>query len=294
MSCEMMPQTEETIEKIQIGLTGTEGLALSFVPNIPPPIIYSTEPIMVMMQTENKGTYDIKKGEGSIYLSGFDPSIIPGLSSKPEEIDNLDGRNMYRKQGDIAQIEFTGEIKLNQEIDKYNTIILATACYKYETSVGASVCIDPNPYTTTRQTKICTPTTIELGSGQGAPITVTKIEVDPSKVKTRFRIHIKNVGKGTVFKESKLKECSPFDKKGLEFKDANVVKIETIEAANEPLINCKPTNPEKELRLINGEGILYCDLDTTKFVSAFITPINIKISYGYRDIATKQIEIRQA
>ena len=283
-SCEMMP-TKKEAKKEPTGLTGNQGIEINFIPNMPPARVYPGK-ITILLRAENKGTSKLEQGK--VYLSGFDPNIIK-LDKKEKEIPELEGRGPYRTQGDIEQIEFSGTIN-NLNVEKYNTIILATSCYKYKTKASTEVCIDPNPFTPTQQPKICTPTDIDLKSGQGAPIAVTKIEVDAAKEKTRFRIHIKNTGKGTAFDESKISKCSPYSE-GLSFTDINLIKVEKVTVAGTELENCKPLT-NNNLRLTEGEGTLYCELDT-RGTGAYITPISITLSYGYRDTTTKQIEVRK-
>jgi len=289
-SCEMMP-TKKEAKKEPTGLTGNQGIEINFIPNMPPARVYPGK-ITILLRAENKGTSKLEQEKGTLYLSGFDPKIINIDKQNNEvkkEIPELEGRGPYRTQGDIDQIEFTGNIN-KLSVEKYNTIILATACYKYKTKASTEVCIDPNPFTPTQQPKICTPTDIDLKSGQGAPIAVTKIEVDAAKEKTRFRIHIKNTGKGTAFDESKISKCSPYSE-GLSFTDINLIKVEKVTVAGTELENCKPLT-NNNLRLTEGEGTLYCEFET-QGTGAYITPISITLSYGYRDTTTKQIEVRK-
>jgi len=291
-SCEIMPTEEET-EKITEKLTGNQGISMNFVPNIPPTRVYEGD-ITVMIQLENKGTYDLPEKQGTIYLSGFDDKIINIKEVKTGmDLPKLDGRSLYRKQGDIEQQTFTGTIN-KLTVEKYNTIILATNCYKYKTKAASAACIDPDPYTTAGQPKICTPTNIAMSGGQGAPIGITKIEVDPAKGKTRFAIHIKNIGTGTAYKDTEKNKCNPYSNTGLSFTDINLIKVEEIEISDKKLndLECKPLDNDKYLRLTNGEGTIYCTMNTGTG-AAYITPISITLSYGYRDTATKQIEVRK-
>jgi len=260
---------------------------MNFVANLPPPRLYDNQPLDVLIQVENRGTSDIS--DAMLYLSGFDPAIVTGISSG-QRIPLLEGRGPFMPRGAIDAISFKGRISslAGQRIDKYTPTILATACYSYETVATAQVCIDPNPFAATRQQKVCTPAPVGMGS-QGAPVAVTNVEVEPAPGKTRFRIGIQIVGGGSVFKRQAMSKCSPYSA-GLGFDDVDYVEVVDVSVSGVS-IECRPVD-QGLLRLTNGQGQLFCETTRLTQQTAYLTPLNIILRYGYQQSMVIPIEIR--
>jgi len=272
--------------------SGTEGLSMSFMPNLPPSRLYGRDPFNVMLKLENKGTSTILPNFGTVYLSGFDTNIITGISTSGKEIPKLEGRSQYVSQGAVDMINFNGFINLEGLADKYTPTILATACYGYTTDVSAQVCIDPDPFSPTTVQKVCTPAAVATGS-QGAPIAVSNIIVSPSPGKTRFEIVVQNSGSGNVFLVSSLEQCSPYSK-GLSFSELDYVLIEDVSISGLDILqSCKPLSNSKLLRLNNGKASLFCELTNIKG-NAYLTPLTMSLNYGYRQSISTKVEIRQS
>lgn len=276
--------------------SGSQGLYMQFVTNLPPPKVFDREPLNVMVQVENRGTAMIgSAGLDSIYLSGFDTSIITNMPIDGVDIPQMEGRGPYMPQGGIDTVSFTSRIQplTAKHIDKYQPTLLVTACYHYETIASAQVCIDPNPYAPTSIVKVCTPSTVGTGS-QGAPIAVTSVEVVPSPEKTRFKISISNVGGGDVFKPgaTNLKKCSPYVG-GLGFNDVDFVHVYDVIISGQGIKDtCKPMDNFGNVRLTNGQAQLFCEFNSPPGQSAFLTPLEILLDYGYRSSIFRQIDIR--
>ena len=274
--------------------SGSQGIYMQFVTNLPPPKVFDREPLNVMVQVENRGTANVGGiGLDSIYLSGFDNNIITGIPFDGVDIPMLEGRGPYLPQGGIDTVSFRGIIQPlgTRRIDKYQPTLLATACYHYQTIASAQVCIDPNPYAPTSVQKVCTPSTVGTGS-QGAPIAVTSVEVVPSPQKTRFKISISNVGGGDVFRPGVqfLTKCNPYVG-GLGFNEVDFVRIVDVVISGQHIKDsCKPAG--EFVRLTNNQAQLFCEFDAPPGQSAFLTPLEIELDYGYRSSIFRQIDIR--
>jgi hypothetical protein len=273
--------------------TGSQGLVLRFVPNLPPARLFDTEPFNALIEVENKGSYTVGGASDRIYLSGFDPSIITGILEWGAEIPSVQGRTQFVTQGGMDVASFKGTIAPlgSRNIDKYPVRLLATACYGYETIATAPICIDPNPYAPITRPKICTPTAVGLGGGQGGPVAVTNVEVEPSPDRTRFKIHIQNVGGGEVFRSggNNLEKCSPFTE-GLAFDEIDYVELRDVQVAGVSVKpTCKPLD-NNHIRLTNGQGQVFCEL-MTRGEDAYTTPMSITLEYGYRTSIFKDLEI---
>ncbi len=276
--------------------SGTQGVYMQFVTNLPPPKVFDREPLNVMLQVENRGTAPVGfTGVDRIYLSGFDNTIITGIPIDGVDIPLMEGRGPYMPQGGIDTVSFMGRIQPlgAKRIDKYQPTLLATACYHYETIASAQVCIDPNPYAPTSAAKVCTPTTVGTGS-QGAPIAISSVEVTASPEKSRFKISISNVGGGDVFRAGVryLNSCSPYAG-GLGFNELDFLRVTDVIISGQSIKeSCKPLDRESHIRLTNGQAQLYCEFDAPPGQSTFLTPLEILLDYGYRQSIFRQVDIR--
>jgi len=273
---------------------GNEGLYMEFVLNLPPQNLYSPGEFVAMIHVENRGTSDVGGQLDTIYLSGFDNTIITGISTYGQPITPLEGRGPFVPQGGIGAVGFTGTIQSlsGKRIDKYQPTILATACYNYETVASAQVCIDPNPYAPTSIEKVCLPTPVSLGS-QGAPIAVTNVNVVASPGKTRFTIDIQNVGRGDVFRYGLpyLDKCNPYNP-GLSFNEVDFVKVTDVSVSGTSILqSCKPII-DSHVRLTNGKASLFCEFSSARQQAPYLTPLNIVMQYGNRLSIVKRIDIR--
>ncbi|MBI2656990.1 hypothetical protein HYX03_04585 [Candidatus Woesearchaeota archaeon] len=181
---------------------------------------------------------------------------------------------------------------------------MATACYPYETVAGPSVCIDPNPYSTIKEKKVCEVQNIAL-SNQGAPVAITKIDEEAFATKTQFKITIRNVGNGDVLTTyAAYNKCDPYGQESqtkIQREDVDRVRILSVKISNNPL-TCGPfvdgnvKDTSGNIRIINGEGFVICELPSSAYsnkISAYTTPLSIRLSYGYRNTAEKKILIKK-
>mgnify|MGYP001357091853 FL=1 len=177
-----------------------------------------------------------------------------------------------------------GYVEVPDGADSLTQNIKATACYKYNTELFASACIDPNPRST--GTKVCTPHTLSFGGGQGGPIAVTSIEQETGKGKVTFKINFENQGGGTVFDTHKgIMNCHT----DLDYQDIDIVDV-TAKISNKAL-TCEP-NGGVGVRLVDGQGFVYCYYTSGDLGDdAYSTQISVFIDYAYRNSITKSIEI---
>jgi len=290
-SCTMQQTGKEQITTTY--RTGTQGIDLRFLPNLPPARLFDTEPFNSVIEIENRGAYRVGGPGDKVYLSGFDQSMITGILSWGEDMPSIEGRTQFVTQGSIDVISFKGSIAplRPRNIDKYPVKLLATACYGYETIATAPICIDPDPYAPTTRAKICTPTPVSLGGGQGGPVAVTQIEVDSSPGRMRFKIHVQNVGGGEVFRQGAqyLQKCSPHTAP-LAFDEIDYVELRDVAIGGVSIKpTCKPLD-KNHIRLTNGKGVVFCEM-MTRGQDAYSTPMVVTLDYGYRSSVFKDIEI---
>ena len=303
----------KSVEEIR---TGTEGIVINFLPNTPPDKIHieqgadeSLTTFQVVLEVRNKGAYPqpddgVPSPIGRIFLSGYDTNIlafdknVEELSGKP-----LDGKSTINQNGGLDFITFNGQILTgNLNVENYEPIIQATACYNYITIAGPSVCIDPNPYSTVKEKKVCEVKSILLQS-QGAPVAVINIDEEAFATKTQFKITIKNIGGGEVIHDRALDKCAPTGEK---LSRENIDKVYLIGAkVGTKSLNCGPFIGSQgavvyggsgDIRLLNNEGFVICELsskDYSNTKSAYTTPLTVNLLYGYRTTIEKKIQIKR-
>ncbi|MBI2655525.1 hypothetical protein HYX06_03830 [Candidatus Woesearchaeota archaeon] len=314
--------------------TGTDGLKIRFLPNNPPPTIFVgssgnlQNKIDIAVEIVNRGVYPQPEERqpitGKLYLSGYDKNIIEFASGQQPFFDlskstALFGKTLINSEGGSEVATFSPQVKFeSMRVDKYEPIILATLCYEYKTIAGPSVCIDPDPYPTVKQKKVCEVKNIILTS-QGAPIAVTKVEEKALSEKTQFMITVKNVGLGDVLRirsdtqqtqgafqapakqsGSTIEKCDPFGSSKITKEDIDKVYVEGI-SIGDKFLDCWPfaestgKSGKGHIRLQNGEGSIICELQKDYISTgtagypggstAYTTPLRIELSYIYKTTA---------
>ena len=280
---------------------GTEGIVMNFMEDMPPTQMYDNMPIELGVEVRNKGAYPQPnpitgwainvinpnvKGIGTLYLSGFENKLITGMP-KQISIPELEGKNIYNPEGGFDIVSFRGNI-INfdsRNIDNYNANFLVTSCYNYETLASQTVCIDPEPYSTKQKTRVCTiPPSYSLSGGQGAPVAVTKVEETVLSNKIQFKIYIKNLGNGEVIDKNRLNIDCPYS---LDYTNLN--KVYVSGKVSSYSLSCRPNNP---IMLINNMGSVICTIPKPAMSkSAYTTPLQIKLEYGYSSSIQRSVEI---
>lgn len=268
--------------------TGTAGLTISFISNNPPAKVYirSSEinTVKVGLDLRNQGAADIKSG--NLILSGYDPTIISWPSS--QGLPALEGRNAFNPVGGFASTEFSGVVNTAALGEAYSPTIMATACYDYSTIAEMSVCIDPDPFVT--KPRACNPSNTISGSGQGGPVGISKVDVQPTQGRSIFQVFFKNFGKGDVFVSKQgTTKCLPKGGGIDERAELNLVYVRKVKVGNKDITgSCRGTQAGI-VRLSDGVGFIYCTYDAAGS-DAFQTVLSIEIGYSYRITATRSIQ----
>ncbi|RMF55274.1 hypothetical protein D6745_02550 [Candidatus Woesearchaeota archaeon] len=254
---------------------------MRFLPNTPPAEIYNGDPVDIMVEFSNKGTYDITNGQGYFYLTGFDDRYFPHLSYDNTRTFEAPGISEFNPYGDIyGTVSFREDrVEIPQEVPYFDQTFKVTACYYYETYATPKVCIDTD-YTNTIQDKVCEVHDLSLAGGQGAPVAITRIEENIIGQRVQFKIFFKNLGGGEVFYKGSgpggITNCHT----DLLRDEYNKLSLEEARLA-ENTLTCKPD----EIRLDErGEGYIYCYCETClDFGENYETLLTLRLGYGYRD-----------
>ena len=267
--------------------TGTKGLEMKFYQNAPPDRIYRNTGLDVMIEYSNKGAYNIQGGK--IYLSGYDPKY---LSFSPASVENFmaEGKSVFNPDGKITQtLTFSDNAAgsgIPAGVDKIKQTIKATACYTYKTEASFDVCINPKTINSITE-DICKIGSISVGSGQGAPISITKVEEEIYQDTLQFRIYFQNVGGGTVMKPLAINKCDT----SLNRVDANKIQVNEVSFSDKTM-RCEPQNPVNVDD--SGKGFIFCPYKGDLGQSAYKTTLKVELEYGYRTSIQKEIEIQKS
>ncbi len=294
---------------------GVQGLTMEFVQNAPPERVFegsednpSIFPIVVDLK--NKGAFDIEddketidKFEGGVLVFGFEKAYV-GVATDDDEAKqefDIKGKSIYNLGGDEEFREVNAETKeIGAQSETQPSTIFATACYPYQTILGTSVCVDTDVYETGKGRKACTVKDMVFSEGQGAPVTITKIEtrmlpdVDTNTVKPHFVIYIENKGNGEVVNLDKVDTaCSS---EALNYTDFNAINL--IVSLSDKNLNCNVggvASESIEIRLRGKEDMVRCTLNEGVDIGrdAYMTPLKIELNYGYTFTISKGIIIEK-
>lgn len=308
-------------EKIYVG---TKGVVMKFLTDAPPQKTFATtgQRYDLALEIANRGTFPLR---GRLYLSGFDPNIInfPPVVDVPTlqcGVREIFPRSRSTPDGGLCVEEFQAQLNMQPVADVYDAPLLATLIYPYVTDANVVMCVDPDVYRVRVTKKACTMTAISPSGGQGAPVAVTRVE--PTAIgdgKVMFRIHIANVGGGEIVDYNKRPtELRITDLNNVYYKigtPAGRGRIARINigggglGVNIPLgrafdvyyssgsfgFNFNPTGnyqyDEGTVRLYNGKAVITTIIDYSDVESAFTTPLQISLAYGYMETLQRSLRI---
>jgi len=281
--CDNIRKDPDKVDEKKV-YTGTEGLAMQFMKDLPPSKIYDASTLIIVTEVENKGTSDLSGSKCIAHLHGFDDNIIRGIDA-----DKYCGKNLWEKsisypEGGRDTVEFSSDkLDLPKSVDSLPQKFILTACYEYETIASPIVCIDPQLYKIKAIEDACTVRDVSLSGGQGAPVSINTVEVDMiSENKVGFTIHISNVGGGTVLRPGvSLTNCLS----NLDYDDYNIIDYD-VDMTSGSMIDCSP----EKVRLVNDRASIYCTFRISG-ESAYTTPLEINLDYNYLDSISKDVEI---
>ena len=251
--------------------TGSQGLVLKFLPGSPPQSLYKGDPLNIVVEYSNKGAYDVS--QGYLYISGYDKSYI--TFTTPFNLNlNSKGKSEFNPLGELSNTYEFNEpaVSMPSNVDIYSPKFLVTACYKYKTEAFKEVCIDPDPFSVAPQEKVCVVHDVSFGT-QGAPVAVNSVEETTSNNRVQFRVHVSNVGGGTVIdNQASIADCHT------RLKRTDIDKLTIRAKFSDKIMKCEP----EVIQLVGGSGISICSYDGNLGNEAYLTVLDIELFYGYR------------
>ncbi|MBI4176732.1 MAG: hypothetical protein HY518_05990, partial [Candidatus Aenigmarchaeota archaeon] len=312
IACTSQQQTGgKSIQDVQ---TGTSGLEMEFLKNAPPKIVYAQTEFPVILKIKNAGMYTIDDKKKAILSLGaerdYTSSVKVETGGRISGTDNeaeftLDGKTPLNPRGDEEVIAYTLKAsKIDPQSESHPSSVIASLCYPYQTKLAASVCIDPDPNNVRPIKKSCAVQDLSLSAGQGAPVAITKVEVQilptsSDKVKPQFIISVENKGKGEVTKvDSYSSACrKTSDSKKITYKDFNALGMKATLSGQELKCSVRAETvsdgstsdgSNKEFaRLSSKKGVVRCTYpedaadSISKGVESYTAPFTITLDYGY-------------
>lgn len=282
-----MPQDTATL--INLVKTGTQGVELRLLNNYPPPIIYDKNELVILLEVQNKGNYNLPAEDCFVQITGFDPNIIGGNLQEPRSCAEnlggiLDGKNVYNIEGGTNQLEFKSMVNLPSDIFDYAPPLNFLTCYHYHTKASPQICVDPLFYQVTAEQKTCIPHDVGLGGGQGGPVGIGYVGVDMAGGKAILEMNVVNYGNGQVVRPANIYNCG---KGSIGYQDLDKVQF-NVELSGGSLISCKPD--DHLVRLVNKQGKIVCQFNING-ASAFETPLMVDLDYGYVQSQLRTVKI---
>jgi len=270
--------------------TGTEGLVIEFMDNMPPEKVYETDTFPAGIKLENKGAYDIKNGYLLLNIEQDNLDLQKGSLKRSLEID---GRSISNPYGESQTINYLLKAnELGKETETLTSTIIATECYEYKTEFLKTVCVDTDFYNLKKVAKACSSEDIESSDGQGAPVSISKVESkmleEDDVLKPTFIVYITNNGNGQVINSDSVSAaCS---ETGFSREDINYIKVSSFFASEGASLTCKPDS----VKLKDNMAVVRCvyedGIDKNK--ESYSTLLKIELDYGYTQTISQSVQIR--
>ena len=201
---------------------GTSGLVAEFAKTAPPPKVFERSDFPILIRVRNIGAFNVGENDLGTLSIGRERDYIPQLIVEESNRvfpntanDNqlsfiVDGKTQANPQGDELIIPINARTgRLDPQSENKQSTLTATLCYPYRTLLSTTVCIDPDVAGVRPGKKACTVKDLAFNNGQGAPISIVKIEPqmipevgnqpgsNKDVIKPQFLIFVENKGRGT-------------------------------------------------------------------------------------------------
>lgn len=258
---------------------GTEGIKMQFLEGMPPKNMFVGTDFSTGIRIKNMGAYDIHDRAEVKIVSPPDSFRFSEGNTKQFI---MTGKSLYQKDGeeDILIFPLRALCYIGYGGTKATTIkknmtakMQAIACYYYETTASADLCIDPRKHL--RQTNdkpVCNMQAISFSGGQGGPvgvITVNPTIIPRSETEATLQIKIsmkKLAGKDTTI-YSQDASCD-------EPKEQNKIDFE-VSVGGQRMV-CTPS--QVKLKQAESTGTI-CNVQIQTNLDAYTTPISVNMKY---------------
>ena len=299
-------QSTKTKKDIDVRV-GVEGLKLEFLKNTPPQKIFERELFPVIIKVGNKGAFSLKDNNKAILSLGVEKDYTENVQllagGRVQKVDgnaanfDLEGRSIVNQKGEEEVISYNLKAgKVDPQSEFHSSTVIATLCYPYQTILESTVCIDTDISNIRPGKKVCKLQDIVFNNGQGAPVAVTKIEVQMlptqesqsqeggyGRIKPQFLIFVENKGQGTVIRKESVNEfCT---QSGATHKNINIVYVDASLSGQKlkcQLVATEGTSFPRHIKLKDKKDIIWCSKEEgIPAQDTYLTPLKIVLGYGY-------------
>lgn len=272
----------------ELFLTGYNGVSIQFVRNTPPSEITERTPFVIGIDAHNRGPVDVSQ---AFLVLSYDRDYIR-LHSGDSKVIALEGRNVFNPSGELRSFFFEGETRsLDQESLRRDVPIIASLCYRYNTTLSDVFCLDQTYSSSQERGRVICRPEDKRYSGQGGPVGISSVDMtilsssSSMAAHVYFDIIIRHSGRGIVINPDNYRQVCTSGSPG---EHINKVRVVTATLSDIPL-----TCSEEELILRNNEARLRCQTIQAINVAAFPfnAPLVVQLDYGYIESTTKNIQI---
>jgi hypothetical protein len=269
---------------------GTEGLAMKFVDGMPPPKVFVGTEFSTGLMVKNMGSYDIT-GDATLKITVPDDTAFQFQGSNPQTFA-LTGKSLYIKEGQEDIVLFPMKAlcfpgyngKQDAIVKNYTRKIKATACYYYQTTSNADLCIDTLKYKRQKSDKPpCKMQDLKLSGGQGGPVGV--LSISPTLIPKSGKTSTVQIG--ISIKKLRGRDHRVFHPTAsCDVNEENKVRVE-VELGKQKL-KCAPA----EVTIKEASPVsTICKLDVDNSLGAYKTPITVKMEYYIQQNLLKDLRV---
>ncbi len=270
---------------------GTQGLSMKFMEGMPPERVFVGSEFSIGLRIKNEGAFSIKDS-AELRIIVPDETAFAFDEKKASQSFKLEGKSLYIKDGEEDIIMFPTKALCFPGYDgtrasivkNYTRKLKVNACYHYETTANADVCIDTIKYK--RQESLdkpaCQMKDVTFSGGQGGPVGVVKISPsiipqsdDMTKLKLSISLKKLQGDDHTIYGPSG----------GCNVDNQNQAEI-MVQMGNE-ILTCTPYN----LKLRDEGATTECEKLVDPNAGAYITPITVTIRYYVEQNLLKQMTL---
>lgn len=271
---------------------GSDGLAMAFLEGLPPQQMYVGTQFSTGLKIKNMGAYDIQD-RATITISA-PPGSFSYEKGDAQEIV-LKGKSLYASEGEENVLMFPmqalcypgygGTLK-STVVSNHTAKIKADACYYYETTANADLCIDTRKHLReAHETPVCIMQGIGLSGGQGGPVGVagispTVIPISDKEMTLQLSVSIQK------FKQQGYNMYGP-NAGCNDPKQLNEVEID-VQMGGQRLW-CEPY----QLKLKGNEAVsTRCTAAIDPLLGAYTTPVSVNIKYYVQQTLVKDVVVQ--
>jgi hypothetical protein len=280
--------------------TGKEGLVVEFSTSNPTNV-YELEEFGSYITINNKGSYDVKSDNPGRLLISYDTYRLQSQGANGTVVLNkiyLQGKSIVYPVGEDYPFEvYFKSQPLTHLRESSATSINYNLCYPYSTTLATMTCIDTKTASRSVVNSACTVENYNGGSGQGAPIVITKIEpeilLQDKFVRPQFKIYIENLGDGYV---TNSPSCAVADITDVQTSGKVNVRAWLSGKVVGKELQCGPVETSGVIRLVDSSTYIRCYLNTSiegyaVSKQSYVAPLIVELQYTYENIYKQDITI---